>query len=89
MSTKKELRLEQKRKEDIEYYDNYKKSLCQFIIINSCYVSNGKYYGRIHINHHEMFNILKEIQRLEILIYELKNGKQVQKTITERVAKFI
>ena len=38
MSTKKELRLEQKRKEDIEYYDNYKKSLCQFIIINSCYV---------------------------------------------------
>ena len=36
-----------------------------------------------------MFNMLKEIQRLEILIHELKNGKQVQKTITERVAKFI
>jgi hypothetical protein len=78
-----------KKEKDIEYYENYKKSLCQFVIINSCYVANGKYHGRIHLKHTEMLDILKEIQRLEILIYELKNGKQIQKTTTKRVAQFI
>tara|TARA_R100000988_G_C3939108_1_gene135313 strand:+ start:89 stop:424 length:336 start_codon:yes stop_codon:yes gene_type:complete len=77
------------KEKDIEYYENYKKSLCQFVIINSCYVANGKYHGRIHLKHTEMLDILKEIQRLEILIYELKNGKQLQKTTTKRIAKFI
>ena len=75
--------------QDIKYYDNYKKKLCQFIIINSCYVANGKYHGRIHITHPQMLNILKEIQRLEILIYELKNGRQIQKTTTKRISEFI
>ena len=80
--------LKQKER-DIEYYENYKKSLCQFIITNSCYVANGKYHGRVHLKHADMLNLLKEIQRLEILIYEIKNGKQVQKTTTKRTAKFI
>jgi len=68
-----------KQKENqTQYYQDYKDSLCQFMTIH-----------RIHLTELQMLDILKEIQRLEILIYEIKNGKQIQKTITKRVAQFI
>jgi len=71
--------------DDIEYFEDYKKKLCQFIIINSCYYraysSNEnirKLDNRIHITHNEMIGLLKEIQEVEITIYNLKlNRNQI------------
>ena len=71
--------------EDIKYFEDYKKRLCQFIINNCCYMvaysSNKnirKHDNRIHITHNEMTGLLKEIQNIEISIYNLKlNRNQI------------
>lgn len=66
--------------EDIKYYNDYKHKLVQFIIVHACYEHSysssqniRKVPKRIHITHGEMLGLLKEIQRLEILTYKLKN----------------
>ena len=69
---------------DIEYFDDYKKRLIQFIITNSCYSvpysSKDNYIGktkkRLHLTPHEMLNIIKEILMLELKIDKLKSNKK-------------
>ena len=70
--------------EDIKYFEDYKKRLCQFIINNCCYMvaysSNKnirKHDNRIHITHNEMTGLLKEIQNIEISIYNLKLNRSI------------
>tara|TARA_R100001440_G_scaffold37614_1_gene57051 strand:- start:1466 stop:1768 length:303 start_codon:yes stop_codon:yes gene_type:complete len=62
----------------IQYYQKYKDCLCQFMTLY-----------RTDLTHNQMLNMLQEIQRLEILIYEIKNGKQIQKTITKRISQLV
>jgi len=69
---------------DIEYFDDYKKRLIQFIITNSCYSvpysSKDNYIGktkkRLHLTPHEMLDIIKEILMLELKINKLKSNKK-------------
>ncbi len=58
--------------DNIEYYENYKLQLCQFIIWNCSYNGSGKLHNRVRLNAHDILGILKEISRLENFIYELK-----------------
>lgn len=68
---------------DIEYYDNYKKSLIQYLIVNCAYASaySSKKNIRNHIRqrHHltpkEMLDIIKEILWLEIVLHNLNINK--------------
>ncbi len=69
---------------DIKYFEDYKKRLCQFIINNCCYMvaysSNKnvrKHDNRIHITHYEMTGLLKEIQSIEISIHNLKINRSI------------
>ena len=61
----------------IEYYTNYKNSLCQFIIRNGSYQKNSNLHNRQRIEPDDMARILKEIQDIEILIYKLKYEKYI------------
>ncbi len=53
---------------DIEYYNDYKKRLCQFVIHNSSYDSNSKLHRRVRLKHHELLGILKEIQTVTVQV---------------------
>lgn len=53
---------------DIEYYNDYKKRLCQFVIHNSSYDSNSKLHRRVRLKHHELLGILKEIQNVTVQV---------------------
>ena len=53
---------------DIEYYNDYKKRLCQFAIHNSSYDSNSKLHRRVRLKHHELLGILKEIQTVTVQV---------------------
>lgn len=65
---------------DIEYYDDYKKRLIQYITVMCCYHKayssevnqKNPVHKRHHITHREMLGLMKEILSLEILIYKLK-----------------
>ena len=69
---------------DIEYFDDYKKRLIQFIITNCCYSvpysSKDNYIGkikkRLHFTPQEMLDIIKEILMLELKINKLKSNKK-------------
>ncbi len=63
--------------ENIEYYTNYKNSLCQFIIRNGSYKKNSNLHNRERIVPEDMAKLLKEIQDIEILIYKLKHEKYI------------
>jgi uncharacterized protein len=63
--------------ENIEYYTNYKNSLCQFIIRNGSYQKNSNLHNRERIVPEDMAKLLKEIQDIEILIYKLKHEKYI------------
>lgn len=63
--------------ENIEYYTNYKNSLCQFIIRNGSYEKKTNLHNRQRIEPNDMARILKEIQDIEILIYKLKYEKYI------------
>ena len=65
--------------DNIEYFENYKLQLCQFIIHSCSYSETKKTWGKIPIstkfhklNPNEILEILNEISRLENFIYELK-----------------
>jgi hypothetical protein len=58
--------------DEIEYYNDYKKNLIQFVIHCSSYGKNTKLHKRIRLDSHEMLSIQKEISRMEIFIYDLK-----------------
>tara|TARA_R100000353_G_C6470862_1_gene186548 strand:- start:457 stop:672 length:216 start_codon:yes stop_codon:yes gene_type:complete len=58
---------------DIRYFKEYRKSLIQFIIINSCY--DGTYWqrnGKVKIKAKEMLGLLEEISRIEKFIAKLE-----------------
>ncbi len=56
----------------IEYYKDYKKRLCQFIIHNCTYVNNGKLHQRINLSADQMLRLLKEIQNIERHVFKLE-----------------
>ena len=57
---------------DIEYYNDYKKRLCQFVIHNSSYDSNSKLHRRVRLQHHQLLGILKEMQKITERVLLLK-----------------
>ena len=64
--------------DDIYYYEDYKNKLCQFIINGTkCTRPYGKqnnksFKKKIHLTNREMLGLLKEIQEINILVYNLK-----------------
>tara|TARA_R110000751_G_scaffold30833_2_gene78571 strand:+ start:760 stop:1023 length:264 start_codon:yes stop_codon:yes gene_type:complete len=66
------IELTQDLEDDIEYYENYKRQLCQFIIWNCSYNGSLIYHQRVRLNEDELLGMLKEINSMEKLIYELK-----------------
>ena len=60
-------------KDDIEYFINYKNSLCQYIISNTCY--KGDYYkkqGHVKLTALKLTSLLEEIQKIKVHILMLK-----------------
>lgn len=67
--------------ENIEYYNNYKKNLIQFVIHSCSYASQNKTVGRARLTANEILDIIKEISSLEIFIYDLKLLKNPNNSI--------
>mgnify|MGYP001261025718 CR=1 FL=1 len=72
-----------KLEETIEYYNDYKKRLCQLIIVNCCYKIpysskrnlKSAVKKRIHFTTREMTALLKELQEIEVLVHDLKTER--------------
>lgn len=62
----------QELEEAIEYFNDYKKNLIQFLIHSTAYPGNKKTWGRVRLNPAEILNIQKEISRMDLFIYDLK-----------------
>ena len=60
---------------DIKYYNNYKTQLNQFIIYNCSYNKPSKLQDRIRLDTRELLGVLKEISRIEKIIYTLNSFK--------------
>lgn len=60
---------------EINYYNNYKTQLNQFVIYNCAYNGTSKLLDRIRLDTHELLGILKEISRIEKIIYDLNLKK--------------
>tara|TARA_R110002167_G_scaffold242466_1_gene448090 strand:+ start:52 stop:354 length:303 start_codon:yes stop_codon:yes gene_type:complete len=66
---------------DIKYYNNYKTQLNQFIIYNCSYNKTSKLHDRIRLDTRELLGVLKEISRIEKIIYALNSFKLNDKSM--------
>tara|TARA_R110002050_G_scaffold367_1_gene2475 strand:+ start:822 stop:1124 length:303 start_codon:yes stop_codon:yes gene_type:complete len=66
---------------DIKYYNNYKTQLNQFIIYNCSYNKPSKLQDRIRLDTRELLGVLKEISRIEKIIYALNSFKLNDKSM--------
>ena len=66
---------------DIKYYNNYKTQLNQFIIYNCSYNKPSKLQDRIRLDTRELLGVLKEISRIEKIIYTLNSFKLTDKSM--------
>lgn len=64
-----------KLNKEINYYNNYKTQLNQFVIYNCAYHGTNKLLDRIRLDTNELLGILKEISRIEKIIYDLNLKK--------------
>jgi len=62
----------QELEETVEYFNNYKKNLVQFLIHSCAYGTTKKTWGRVRLNANEILDIQKEISRIDLFIYDLK-----------------
>ena len=67
---------------DIKYYNNYKTQLNQFIIYNCSYNKPSKLHDRIRLDTRELLGVLKEISRIQKIIYDLNSFKKDNKSIS-------
>ena len=67
---------------DIKYYNNYKTQLNQFIIYNCSYNKPSKLQDRIRLDTRELLGVLKEISRIQKIIYDLNSFKKDNKSIS-------
>ena len=67
---------------DIKYYNNYKTQLNQFIIYNCSYTKPSKLQDRIRLDTRELLGVLKEISRIQKIIYDLNSFKKDNKSIS-------
>ena len=67
---------------DIKYYNNYKTQLNQFIIYNCSYTKRSKLHDRIRLDTRELLGVLKEISRIQKVIYDLNSFKKDNKSIS-------
>ena len=51
----------QELEEAIEYFNNYKKNLIQFLIHSTAYPGNKKTWGRVRLNPNEILGIQKAV----------------------------
>ena len=66
---------------EIKYYNNYKTQLNQFIIYNCSYNKPSKLQDRIRLDTRELLGVLKEISRIEKIIYTLNSFKLDDKSM--------
>ena len=66
---------------EIKYYNNYKTQLNQFIIYNCSYNKPSKLQDRIRLDTRELLGVLKEISRIEKIIYTLNSFKLNDKSM--------
>ena len=66
---------------EIKYYNNYKTQLNQFIIYNCSYTKPSKLQDRIRLDTRELLGVLKEISRIEKIIYTLNSFKLNDKSM--------
>ena len=67
---------------EIKYYNNYKTQLNQFIIYNCSYNKPSKLQDRIRLDTRELLGVLKEISRIQKIIYDLNSFKKDNKSIS-------
>ncbi len=67
---------------EIKYYNNYKTQLNQFIRYNCSYTKPSKLQDRIRLDTRELLGVLKEISRIQKIIYDLNSFKKDNKSIS-------
>jgi len=70
---------------EIKYYDNYKTQLNQFIIYNCAYIKPSKLQDRIRLDTGELLSVLKEISRIQKIIYDLNSLKKENKSMSYHI----